>query len=137
MIRQVSTVITDATGKEFLKEQTQAFNFIANSNDIHNYIASRVQAHWHREIEVFTLLSGDVKVDINDQCYTLHTGQGCFINSNVLHTFTAFSDAPCLFHSLVFNTDIRYTLCPPRRRMRSGISSILQSGRRFVILPVA
>lgn len=106
MIRQVSTVITDATGKEFLKEQTQAFNFIANSNDIHNYIASRVQAHWHKEIEVFTLLSGDVKVDINDQCYTLHTGQGCFINSNVLHTFTAISDSPCLFHSLVFNTDI-------------------------------
>ncbi len=105
MIQSKNNIKTDSKGKE-LKEYNQLFNFIANEADVHQYLTDCISPHWHKELEIFILLEGHVKIGIEDQRYTLSAGEGCFINSNILHSFSCENSKPCLFRSFVFDSNI-------------------------------
>ena len=106
MIRNPHFLHTDKDKKELLERNVQLFNLNANYGDIHHYIASCIPSHWHRELELFLLLEGSVLLRIEDQVYQVNAGEGGFINTGVLHTFTADSPSPCIFRSFVFDSGI-------------------------------
>ena len=106
MIFKRNFVHTDHNLKEILGNGLSLFNLIANDMDIKDYVTGFIPPHWHRQLEIFVLLSGRVRIGIRENVYELLPGEGCFINSEVLHSFAACSDSPCLFRSFVFDSSI-------------------------------
>lgn len=105
MIQNTSFIRIDPHGRE-LAEGYPLFPLVANEGDVHQYIASCIPSHWHRDIEVFVLLEGQVRVEAGNAAYIIHNGEGCFINSGVLHSFTGLVDTPCHYRSFVFDPGI-------------------------------
>ena len=106
MIRSRSYVPLKPNQEELMEGGLELFDCSVNDDDVHHYISSQIPAHWHRELEVFQLLSGEVRAAVGDQACALRAGEGCFINTGVLHSFTALSGAPCRFRSFVFDAAI-------------------------------
>lgn len=106
MIQKPNFLVTDKQGKETPGEGLPLFNFLANDGDIHHFLAGYIPSHWHKELEVFLLLEGDIQIGIGDCTYRLQSGDGCFINAEVIHSFTADVSSPCRYRSFVFSPDI-------------------------------
>lgn len=106
MVRSRSYVLVNQNQEELIEKGLEQFDCVANADDVHHYIADRIPAHWHRELEVFLLTSGSVRIGAGDRVHDLSAGEGCMINSGVLHSFAARSDAPCRFRSFVFDASI-------------------------------
>lgn len=106
MIRNRNYVSTDSHRKELQDQGFRLFDLLANEGDIHQYFADCIPSHWHLELEVFILLQGSVLIQIGDNSYYVEAGEGCFINTGVLHSFTAIVPSPCIYHSFVFDSGI-------------------------------
>lgn len=106
MIQNRSYLLTDRHGRELPDEGLQLFDFIANDGDIHQFPAGFIPSHWHKELETFVLLEGSIQIGIGGRTYRLKTGDGCFINAEVIHSFTADVSSPCRYRSFVFHPDI-------------------------------
>ena len=106
MFNSKNHISIDKSGKEISPTRTPFFPISVNNGDIHQYIGSFIPSHWHTELEIFVLLSGSVQVNTGDAAYRLKQGDGCFINSGVIHSFTALEPGPCAYHSFVFDAGI-------------------------------
>lgn len=106
MIQNMRSLSIDGFGKQQLGEDIQLFDLSANEGDIHQFTASHIPSHWHKELEILTLLSGHIQIGIEGQTYQLRAGDGCFINTGIIHSFTALTPNPCNYRSFVFNPDI-------------------------------
>lgn len=106
MILKRNYVHTGHDQEEVRELGLELFNLTANYTDIQQYIAGFIPTHWHRHMEIFILLSGQVQVGIRENVYDLIPGEGCFINAEVLHSFKACGTSPCLFRSFVFDPTI-------------------------------
>lgn len=110
MIYNWSRIPVDSEGRQlpdkFSNFSLHFFDFIANAGDVHQYIASCIPAHWHDELEVFMLIEGTVKIEIENKSYYLSPGNACFINSGILHSFKCENSSPCIYHSFVFDASI-------------------------------
>lgn len=105
MIRTPDTIFTDTHGKEF-QEKEHLFALTVNDGDIHQFAAGHISSHWHKELEIFLLLEGCVRAGIADRICRLNAGEGCFINTEVIHSFTAETARACRYRSFVFSSDI-------------------------------
>jgi len=81
---------------------TLLFPCTAYFTDIKNKFAGELPWHWHEEVEILIVKKGSVKFSFPDKTTILNEGQGCFINSNVLHTAHTVMDDDCILHSLLF-----------------------------------
>lgn len=106
MIRKPNYILMDDHGKEFQEKSMHSINLTVNDGDIHQFVAGHIPSHWHKRLEIFLLLEGKVSVSTGDNTCKLHAGDGCFINTEVLHSFTADTASPCLYRSFVFSADI-------------------------------
>lgn len=106
MIQTRNYVTIDFQGKEIPSGHLRPFNLTANDGDIHQYATDCIIAHWHQEMEIFISTRGQVRIGIEDQEYLVREGEGCFINSDILHSFTPVDASPCTYHSFVFDTGI-------------------------------
>lgn len=106
MIRKPNFILVDNCKKELQEKDAHLLDLTVNDGDIHHFAAGHIPLHWHKDLEAFILLQGTVKIGIGDTVYQLCKGDGCFINSEVLHSFTADTSAPCRYRSFVFNPDI-------------------------------
>lgn len=106
MIRKPNFIHIDKNGKELQDNPLHLLNLTANDGDIHQFAAGHIPSHWHKQLEIFILLEGSVHIGIGGSIYTLEAGDGCFINSETIHSFTAGVPAPCRFQSFVFSPDI-------------------------------
>ena len=106
MIRKRNYLPINEKGQELPEGDMTQFNLVANDGDICRYAGNCISAHWHAELELFVLLEGCVQLHIADRDYLFHAGDGCFINADVLHSFTAYEVSSCHFHSFVFDSSI-------------------------------
>lgn len=106
MIRNANRVETDIHQQELTEQGKYLFNLVANKGDIHKFITGNIPPHWHNEQEIFCLMEGSVRIGIGDTFYDLHAGEGCFINTGILHSFTGLVPSPCLYRSFVFDPSI-------------------------------
>jgi AraC-like DNA-binding protein/mannose-6-phosphate isomerase-like protein (cupin superfamily) len=60
--------------------------------------------HWHEEMEIIYLQSGQMKLQVPGKTYHLQQGEAIFINSNVLHF--AIAEKYCELLSLVFHSSL-------------------------------
>ena len=106
MILNRTTVTVDMRGRENRDEDVRQFDFAAYDADMHRFISGCIPPHWHDELEIFELLTGQVEVVTGDTSYVINAGEGCFINGGVLHTFRVKSRDECRYHSFVFESSI-------------------------------
>ncbi|MCI8553934.1 MAG: AraC family transcriptional regulator [Clostridiales bacterium] len=106
MIRSKAFLPTDPCDCEQPDEGLELFDLAANEGDIRRYVAGSIPPHWHRELELFILLGGTAQAEIGGKVFRIETGGGCFINTGVLHSFTAAGGGHCPFRSFVFDAGI-------------------------------
>ncbi len=106
MIFSRNYVPMDESRQELMQQKLSLFDFQVNDGDIHQYLTGYIPSHWHPQLELFVLLKGSVCIGIGDHSYLVHAGEGCFINSGVLHSFTAAVPTSCAYRSFVFDAGI-------------------------------
>ena len=106
MIHNRSFVPMNPDKKEINELEHSPFDFIANEGNIHSYAASLIPSHWHRELEIFILLEGRVRIGAGSETFEVVPGEGCFINTGILHSFACLVPSPCRYRSFVFDAGI-------------------------------
>lgn len=64
--------------------------------------------HWHPEIEMTWVMSGEIEYHINDRKYNLSEGEGMFGNSNTLHAGYRKGKSGCTYLSITFHPRFLY-----------------------------
>lgn len=75
----------DQHNEQYDPQGTLEFPLEAYFTDLNAYTNHCVPIHWHQQIELLTVYSGTIRVVGNNFDRTLVEGQGCFINSGILH----------------------------------------------------
>lgn len=91
---------TDCNGRELVSHGTTLFPIACYHDNLTN---SAIPWHWHEELEVLLVTEGAAIITADGCKRTLHEGEGCFINSGILHGAQNFEHSGCRFHSLVFH----------------------------------
>ena len=97
-----STDKTDETGKELLTYGTPDFPIAFFDDDL---TTVRVPWHWHDELEIVVILSGEVSIFIAGCELHLKAGEGYFANSGILHSSELCSDTGWQ-HCMVFSPHV-------------------------------
>ena len=90
-------------GRELLDRGTPLFPCSVYQRDIRQYIAGEITPHWHREMEIFVLESGAVRLTLADGEYDIRPGEGYFVNANILHGLSCRREGSCRYRSMVFD----------------------------------
>ena len=91
----------DKDNRELHPHGTLDFPCAAYLGDYTDREDSAIPWHWHEEMEIAYVNSGQVKLQIPGKTFHLKEGEAFFINSNILHY--AIGEPYCQLHSLVFN----------------------------------
>ena len=89
MIRQMTTMRI-ASDKE--KEQRHEIPLFPCSTYISDWKKGGIDGchwHWHKDVELICVVSGQVKAYCNGQSYLLEAGDGFFVNTKALHRYQA------------------------------------------------
>ena len=78
-----STDKTDETGKELLSYGTPDFPIAFFDDDLARI---SISWHWHNELELVVMLSGEARVYIGRHEIRMKAGEGYFANSGILHS---------------------------------------------------
>lgn len=90
----------DSHGRELVEHGTQAFPIACYHDDLG---ILEVPWHWHEEWEAVVIEKGKALVAAGTEKYTVHSGEGFFIRSGVVHGCWDLESSGCRFHSLVFH----------------------------------
>lgn len=94
----------DPNKKEVKAHGTYGFPVNVSREQLSRYEKNSFLWHWHREVELTLVLSGEICYQLNETVYHLKAGEGLFCNSNTMHT--GFPDAEgndCIYGSLTFH----------------------------------
>ncbi len=75
-------------------------------NDFTKYVASKIQWHWHEEMEFVVVTCGITEFSIGQDTFLLKEGEGIFINANVLHSMRPYGDQPSYMFSIVVSPSV-------------------------------
>ena len=101
IIRDPNYIEIKPDGRELLEAELNKDGFVVNQGDVSHYLMNRIDPHWHDELELFVLDSGEVEVELNGKHFLFSKGEGCFVNQDVLHSFEA-KTKEAKFRSFVF-----------------------------------
>lgn len=90
----------DCNGRELVEHGSSTFPIACYHDDLSK---NEVPWHWHEELEAFLVTEGSAVVAAGNEKYIVHSGEGFFINSSILHGAWNFDKTSCRFHSLVFH----------------------------------
>lgn len=62
--------------------------------------------HWHQEFEFLVVTKGRIIFEIEEREYRLQTGDGIFVNSNLLHSARSEDQKACAFFAVDFSYQI-------------------------------
>lgn len=81
----IKHLTVDQNLQEFPANAGKDFPLTAHYTDLGQWATPRVPWHWHRELEFCVVLQGRLHVYTSHQDCVLATGEGYFMNRNVLH----------------------------------------------------
>ena len=94
--------------KEIKEHGSFAFPVNVSIENIQSYEQSSFLWHWHPEIELTWIVSGEMEYHVNDRQYILKEGEGLFGNSNTLHSGYMKDGKECTYLSVTFHPRFLY-----------------------------
>ena len=121
-------IITDETLRETASHGSEEYPFCYYYEDIRDFDFHCIDWHWHPEVEFVYVQHGKADFLVGGNRYVLSSGDGIFINSQVIHRFEAEDSAiipnivfsPVLLApqgSLIYSRYIRPIIAPSRRSL--------------------
>lgn len=98
----------DGQKQELKLHGTYAFPVNMGRKRISSYETGSFPWHWHNEIELTLVLSGEMEYRVNDSFYLLKEGEGLFCNANAMHSGSAHGESDCDYMSLTFHPRFLY-----------------------------
>lgn len=93
----------DEKKRELKSHGTYGFPVNLTRKKLSSYATGAFPWHWHDEIELTFILSGEMEYRVNDAHYLLKAGEGLFCNSDALHAGSMAGDGDCDYVSLTFH----------------------------------
>lgn len=87
---------------------TYGFPVNVGRKKLSSYETGSFPWHWHDEVELTLVLSGEIEYRVNDSCYLLKEGEGLFCNADAMHTGAMHGDSDCDYVSLTFHPRFLY-----------------------------
>ena len=94
--------------KEIKEHGNFAFPVNISLEQIESYEMGVFLWHWHPEIELTLVLSGEIEYQVDDITYVLRAGDGMFCNSNALHSGHMRNEQDCTYLSVTFHPRFLY-----------------------------
>ena len=104
----LNSTITQENQKELKEHGNYAFPVNISIEKIESYEKGTFLWHWHPEIELTLILSGQIEYQIEDSMYLLSAGDGIFCNSNSLHSGHMHKGQDCTYLSITFHPRFLY-----------------------------
>ena len=101
-------IITQENQKELKEHGNYAFPVNISIEKIESYEKGMFLWHWHPEIELTLILSGEIEYQVEDNTYLLSAGDGIFCNSNSLHSGYMYQGQDCTYLSITFHPRFLY-----------------------------
>ena len=101
-------IIIQNNQKELKEHGNYAFPVNISIEEIQSYEKGVFLWHWHPEIELTLILSGEIEYQVNDATYILTAGNGLFCNSNSLHSGYMRNEKECTYLSITFHPRFLY-----------------------------
>ena len=101
-------IITTGNHREAKEHGSFSFPVYISVEQIQAYEHGIFLWHWHPEIELTWIMSGEMEYQINDTTYKLSAGEGIFGNSNSLHTGRRINGQHCTYLSITFHPRFLY-----------------------------
>ena len=99
---------TEKNQREIKNHGNYSFPVCISPESIESYERGTFMWHWHTEIELTWIISGQIEYLVNDKRYILSEGQGLFANSNALHAGYMIDDRKCRYLSVTFHPRFIY-----------------------------
>ena len=99
---------TKDSKKEIKEHGSFAFPVNISLEKIQAYEHGTFLWHWHPEVELTWVISGQIEYTVNDSTYQLTTDQGLFGNCNALHTGHRIGHQNCSYLSITFHPRFLY-----------------------------
>lgn len=101
-------IITKENQKELKEHGNFSFPVNVSVEKIETYENGSFLWHWHPEIELTWIMSGEIEYQVNDTIYILHEGDALFGNSNAVHTGRMIENQECTYLSITFHPRFLY-----------------------------
>lgn len=101
-------IITQKNQKELKEHGNYAFPVNISIEKIESYEKGLFLWHWHPEVELTLILSGEIEYQVDDNTYILSSGDGLFCNSNSLHSGHMLDNKDCTYLSITFHPRFLY-----------------------------
>ncbi len=101
-------ILTDKSQKEQKNHGTHAFPFLVSKERLLAYESGSFFWHWHPEIEITIVTSGEMNYQVNNCHLHLKTGDALFGNSATLHSGSMYEYSDCEYTVITFDARLLY-----------------------------
>lgn len=101
-------IITDDLQKEKKEHGGFGFPILVSHECLSNYDTNSFLWHWHPEIELTCVVSGEMLYSINDKTYHLKAGDVLFGNQSTLHEGHQWEERDCEYIAVTFLPKLIY-----------------------------
>ena len=98
----------DGEKKEIKSHGSYGFPVLISHERLSYFDTGEFPWHWHPEIELTWIMSGQIEYFVNDKKYLLKEGEGLFCNSNSLHSGYMKDGKDCNYLSVTFHPRFIY-----------------------------
>lgn len=96
-------IVTNQNQKELKQHGSEGFPFLVSYESLSRYESGSFQWHWHPEIEITYIHSGQIHYQVNQSSFHLKEGDIIFANANALHTGSMEHQQDCEYISITFS----------------------------------
>lgn len=94
--------------KEIKEHGDYKFPVDVSIEKIQAYEQGAFMWHWHPEVELTCIMSGEIEYHVNERQYFLSEGDGMFANSNMLHAGYMKDGKECTYLTITFHPRFLY-----------------------------
>ena len=105
---EIIQINTEKNRKEIKAHGDFAFPVNISVENIQSYEQGSFLWHWHPEVEITWIMSGEMEYHVNDRAYFLKAGEGLFGNSKTLHSGYRNEEKECTYLSVTFHPRFLY-----------------------------